>query len=647
MPALALDSRLDEDVLPLSPVHLPEFRQSVSWLMCRNPMCGRFGVPFDGPSPSRREKSVGDVRCRIDLVKPQFRCRDCGHSFQPPSSAGIRVLARHFLAQSLPFADCPDQDCENHGWSVFEHWAPVGEGRGRRYRSNGRHEVVCRKCGRRISLGEPLRLHSVAKADGRRRSVRRLVGQAVDVAMLAKSLRQGLHAKRLGEGAYYACLLRSADRVRDYLAWRAAKLGIPRFARVDEPLRVQTDVLEVSLKRLGLGPRHQPLSLIVSVVNLQLNRGKTRTWFILAAHPAFLPEALCPDFFELQDDRRAHVLARRWDCLAHDQQVDNSRGSRHALATFADSSRAGFFVNSPHAELAHFLVVRRMLSRFPKVHHCVDGDRSLRAAALTALSGDVRSGRVEIALFQHRKQDGRAGVGAGGKRESERRAQALDDARRSVDGVEDQRAAVMGAKARSLEAARRDMEARFDGKLAGQSSLPAPLGESSARARAKAFRSAFKGAHSESGGWAWLEHPVGQRQYVDARTLWLTEAPGKDWDAGRELMLHATLQSVDSAFNSMRERVRAVGRPDFRATPGRGYRGSNFAVDVVMAEVWLYLLARNYTAGAYAGVNSMLPAQAMGLMPRNGRQPDVLDVAWTFRLGVEHAAKLSKWLMRK
>ena len=33
---LALDSRSGEDVLPLAPVHLPEFGQSVSWLMCRN-----------------------------------------------------------------------------------------------------------------------------------------------------------------------------------------------------------------------------------------------------------------------------------------------------------------------------------------------------------------------------------------------------------------------------------------------------------------------------------------------------------------------------------------------------------------------------------------------------------------------------------
>ena len=128
MANLALNARSDEDVLPLAPVHLPEFGQSVSWLMCRNPMCASFGIPFDGPLPASWGRSVGDARCRVDLVKPQFRCRACGHSFLPPSNAGIRVLARRFLAQSLPFADCPDEGCGNHGWSVFEHWAPTGGG---------------------------------------------------------------------------------------------------------------------------------------------------------------------------------------------------------------------------------------------------------------------------------------------------------------------------------------------------------------------------------------------------------------------------------------------------------------------------------------------------------------------------------------
>ena len=168
------------------------------------------------------------------------------------------------------------------------------------------------------------------------------------------------------------------------------------------------------------------------MVNLKQNQGEIRTWFILAVHPAFLPDGLCPDIHEQQEDRLRHPLARRWDCLAHGLQVNNSRGSRKVPDALPDVSRPGLFINSPHAELAHFLVVRRMLARFPKVHICMDGDKSLWTAALTAFSGDVRSGRVEIALFQHSKKAPKAGARTGGKTELKRRAQSLEAARRDM-----------------------------------------------------------------------------------------------------------------------------------------------------------------------------------------------------------------------
>ena len=47
------------------------------------------------------------------------------------------------------------------------------------------------------------------------------------------------------------------------------------------PARVYTDVIQVSMRRLGEGPRHQFLNIIVSVLALE------KSGFILAAHPAF------------------------------------------------------------------------------------------------------------------------------------------------------------------------------------------------------------------------------------------------------------------------------------------------------------------------------------------------------------------------
>ena len=76
-----------------------------------------------------------------------------GQSFGFKSNLCVRPVARHFLALSLPFSDCPNQGCANHGANVFERFAKRG-GRGRRYRRDGPFRVACRSCGARIRLGE-------------------------------------------------------------------------------------------------------------------------------------------------------------------------------------------------------------------------------------------------------------------------------------------------------------------------------------------------------------------------------------------------------------------------------------------------------------------------------------------------------------
>ncbi len=54
----ALDSRSDENVPPLAPVHLPEFGLDVGWIMCPN-----FGVHCDGGGASGK----GDGRYRLNF----------------------------------------------------------------------------------------------------------------------------------------------------------------------------------------------------------------------------------------------------------------------------------------------------------------------------------------------------------------------------------------------------------------------------------------------------------------------------------------------------------------------------------------------------------------------------------------------------
>lgn len=287
--------------MSLAPVELPEFGQSVSWLMCRNGMCPNFGRRYGGPEPKRGDKAVHDVRYRVDLRSCRLHCKFCDQSFGFQSNLCVRPVARYFLSLSLPFADCPNADCDNHGVNVFERFAKRGA-RGRRYRRDGPFRVACRRCKARIRLGEALHIEQS-------RAAKRSVGSILDGVRTGDSVTEAVERLGVGVGAYYDRLERSAARIRDSLAWRNAKLLHPGFRRAREPVRVQTDVLEASLQRFGEGPRHRQLKWIVSVAAMP--DPKVGTYYILAAHPFFLPSGRCPDFDETGADVRLPLWERR------------------------------------------------------------------------------------------------------------------------------------------------------------------------------------------------------------------------------------------------------------------------------------------------------------------------------------------------
>ena len=107
--------------------------------------------------------TVSDVRYTYDANTGRFRCKYCGQSFTLRSNWSIVPFARYFLKISLPFKDCPNPDCDNHGYNVFEHYTAKGLSSRRRYRRDGKYRMVCRKCKRRFNLGEALQLSGTNK----------------------------------------------------------------------------------------------------------------------------------------------------------------------------------------------------------------------------------------------------------------------------------------------------------------------------------------------------------------------------------------------------------------------------------------------------------------------------------------------------
>ena len=135
----------------------PEFDLSISWAMCRNPICENFGIHYQGPAPVGRE-TVSDERYHLDANSGTFRCDYCEMSFKLRSNQAIRPFARYYLKHSLPFADCSSQDCANHGVNAFEHYSPWLSPKERRYSRDDEYMMLCRLCKRRFRIGEALRV---------------------------------------------------------------------------------------------------------------------------------------------------------------------------------------------------------------------------------------------------------------------------------------------------------------------------------------------------------------------------------------------------------------------------------------------------------------------------------------------------------
>lgn len=628
---------------------MPEFGTVVSWAMCRNCMCPNFGMHYLGPAPVDGS-TVSDDRYLLNSTdgKCELTCQHCESKAALNSNRAIRRLARHFLAQSIPFAACDKPDCENHGRNAFEHapWTK-GDSDAPYTRHGTDHRMACRKCpGRstRLALGSKLYKPALPgspsardKAEHARRvrKRKRHLRNVLRGALYYRSLWMIEEDFGIGAKKYLGSIVRLGNCIRDYLAWRNAHLLSPEFAKRAEPIRVHSDAMTATLQREGLGDRHSPLRIPVSSVSLR----KDRTYYILAAHAGFAPE----EDFDVSDVN-LHQEARRpweseWDFLDHPGKFDRNQSTKERLASLTDEGALrGMLTVRAYTDLAHFLVLRKMLSRFQKVHLHLDAERVQSDAALVAFAADIRAGRCEVALCQ--KKEG---------------GQAVERKRRPPRSKP---AKVEGFLKDELDSAWLDMAARHElhmKKANDEADLLAGLevGESKESTLVGAFAEAPTGANSVNGGWAWLDFPPAGPRFDGANTLWLTERPGATYESdGRDLLWAAGVLPADWAHARLRDNVRAFHRPDLRADPGRSFRRSTQDPRVLMAEMWLGLFKLNYwrrrPAGERAGDGGeprRPPAWSMGLgRPKEDLKRDMVDAAWNFRLGVRNAEKMAKWL---
>ena len=561
-------------------------------------MCPNFGILYDSPEHAEdidRHYRVAHENGQIDAIQ----CRMCESQGRLHAMPSLRPIVRHFLSQSLPFADCPNASCRHHGLNAFEFfWGVPGE-RGRPYKKVREHSLKCNACQKGFSLGTALNVTRTPSFDT---SIERILHSVGEGRPVTDGRGSGTPVAR-----HYRRLDVSAERLRDYHSYRNAFLLKPGFCGQEQrPAVVQTDIMRLSLARRGKGKsRVRLLDVIVSVIKLK------GTHFVLAAHPFFLPRDRCPDGTAQGEDKEGVPrLERRWDGIRTilDDDLPDYDPEKPA-PRLPDTGQRGLYMRTPYAEVAHFLVVRRMLALFPRTLHYMDSSQSLFRSALVAMREDVRSGRAQIAVFQC-DRDGEADI-----RDSVSREEEL---RRAFDEAEEKRRS----------------------KVADERGAAAHMDESILRARA--WRYGALGADN-LGKELWLDFPPDVRKLPVSRTLWLTRRPQDTFEGGKELLLGTTLQAVDSQISQMRDRVDSLKRPK-NVAKGRGYKGVNVSADVACGELWAFLLRRNYGRRPGVSKKTHIPGVVMGMTGRSKAPVKLHKIATNFRLGVEQAKETSLWM---
>ena len=607
-----------------APVALPEFGiDQFSWAMCRNPMCSHFGVHYDPQDPDY-PNSRNDRHYLVKSPAGEMVCRYCGQTFTTKSNNALRPVARYFHSLSLPFVTCPNRDCGNHGVNVFENHAETGSGYRRYYRKEkGEHAVRCRLCEQPVTLGQALNLSRQEHDDD-------TLWRMADYLLVGAKKRRIIVRLKMRSQTYFNRLGRIGHRVGDYQAWLNARMLSPTLhTRLDfgPVARVYTDVMDATLRRRGNVHGHRMLKIIVSVLAIE------KSYFILAAHPYFLPNKL---FGPLPED--SHIDAEtggpsadfkaRWDCLEHPVHNElKGFAPGKAQKEQADVSRAkhGFYIRWTYAETAHFLVVRKMLSRFKRICFYIDGSRSLTQSAMVGLADAIKTQQVEVVACQRTKKNSKA---------------AREDKLREMGRI--------GGVKRMwwLEHCWSNTEHEASKKITGQDepNMEQNVVAEFPQEAAKAFRVATRGACSKPGSWAWLRFPDAFYTGEQYRTLWLTRRAGKAFDDAKDFLVYSTLQPVDSAINSIRNRVRGADRPENRARKGRSMEERYYDPLNVLAELNLYTLDRNYFITQPD--QQFIPSDALGLTPMRTPVLDPAEATLQFRLGLSHAQTISEWRRR-
>ena len=353
-----------------------------------------------------------------------------------------------------------------------------------------------------------------------------------------------------------------------------------------------------------------------------------RKIFVLAAHPFFLPKRLCPNDDAVERDGERPEFQQEWCSVQHWLPPDDPRWSADEREKRRpDTDRGGYFIRPPYAQLAHFLVVQKLLGRFSDIHCYMDGARDLSKAAMVAFRDRILAGHAaingssddeaecprnaEVVLYQHDKT-------------MKKRGEVVP---------------LLEKQGKALPQAWADAEKRFAEMENPPDQMPLATGASDPKVRADLYRIAFQGGHSKRAAGPGCTTLATRMPTATAARSGLRACPTRRSVArqGRPFGGHA---AASRFHHELHARPRALPRAPAAPASGRSYRSNNVAPGVVLDELSAYLLRQNYDIRRSRADRSS-PLRPGGCSTRRSRGLDVFDCAWNFRLGVTHAALIS------
>ena len=351
---------------------------------CYNTMCGNFGLTA---KQAKAEKAPYGVRKKGNAL--MLQCPECGLTRKLYNNEAIDHMFLYVLENHLLHDYCPNPECENYRVNLYENYP------GRYYRGSGdiptdpeklknfRYTVRCKKCSSRFAIAPPWRLHKSKHSS------------PMDIELYMKLVINGVGPSSMIDildcqpGKYYRMLHNLAQGCNFLSAQQLMELQNKKFADKTGCIRLYSDIMNISVYLEIKKDRTEQLPFLVTVTDYR------DSFFVLAVTPMFMlgdidEEFLNNESIEYESDQpHGHML---WGGAPLDSTIKPDKRT----FTYAPEGLGGCLVRSGHGAIAHFLVLRKMLSRIKRVVHYVDNEIVLQMGALTGFADMIKAGQCDV-----------------------------------------------------------------------------------------------------------------------------------------------------------------------------------------------------------------------------------------------------------